>query len=152
MTSALPPSSPKSESNRGQPSAADARDQLERILGSPAFAASAQRRALFRFLVEEALAGRADRLKGSPLPLPSSAAQRPSALNPIAVIADGFLRIRVAEHVGDILTPGVVAASRHGQAFSKRKVVWPTDSDPRADQAAQPSLHREAMDRLSRIA
>ena len=64
MTSALPPSAPKSDSDRGQPSAAHAREQFERILASPFFRANTQRRTLFRFLVEEALGGRADRLKG----------------------------------------------------------------------------------------
>jgi hypothetical protein len=43
---------------------AETRDQLARILASPAFESSARRRALLRYLVEEALAGRADRLKG----------------------------------------------------------------------------------------
>ena len=41
-----------------------ARAQLERIVASPAFAASAKRKAMLRFVVEETLAGRADRLKG----------------------------------------------------------------------------------------
>ncbi|MBK8176642.1 MAG: hypothetical protein IPK66_15660 [Rhodospirillales bacterium] len=47
-----------------QPSAADVRGQLERILASNSFAASSKCKALFRFLVEETLAGRGDRLKG----------------------------------------------------------------------------------------
>ena len=38
--------------------------QLRRILGSSRFAASDRRRAFLKFVVEEALAGRADRLKG----------------------------------------------------------------------------------------
>ena len=63
VTSARP-SSPKSDSDRGQPSAADARGQLERILESLFFRANTQRRTLLRFLVEEALAGRAGRMKG----------------------------------------------------------------------------------------
>ena len=53
--------SPKSDS---KPSAADARNQLERVLANPAFMANAQRKALLRHLVEEGLAGRAEKLKG----------------------------------------------------------------------------------------
>lgn len=57
-------SSSRGASDRGDPSAAEIHDQLTRILTSPAFQASARRRVLLRFLIEEALAGRADRLKG----------------------------------------------------------------------------------------
>jgi TolB-like protein/cytochrome c-type biogenesis protein CcmH/NrfG len=41
-----------------------AREQLERILESPGFDASARNRRFLEYIVEEALAGRADRLKG----------------------------------------------------------------------------------------
>jgi adenylate cyclase len=41
-----------------------ARAQLERILGSPGFDASARNRRFLEYVVEETLAGRADRLKG----------------------------------------------------------------------------------------
>lgn len=40
------------------------REQLRRILAEPTFQASGPRRAFLRFVVEETLAGRADRLKG----------------------------------------------------------------------------------------
>lgn len=46
------------------PSQDDVCAQLERILASPGFAANAQRRDLLRYLVEQALAGQGDRLKG----------------------------------------------------------------------------------------
>jgi len=39
-------------------------EELERLLASPAFQASERRRTFLRFIVEETLAGRADRLKG----------------------------------------------------------------------------------------
>lgn len=52
------------ENGPPKPSGDDICVQLERILASPGFAASAQRRTLFRYLVEEALAGQGDRLKG----------------------------------------------------------------------------------------
>jgi len=45
------------------PSPADIREQVERVLSSPELHSSARRR-LLRFLVEETLAGRGDRLKG----------------------------------------------------------------------------------------
>ena len=51
-------------SGRREPLLAETRDQLARILASPTFESSARRKALLRYLVEEALAGRADRLKG----------------------------------------------------------------------------------------
>jgi adenylate cyclase len=41
-----------------------AREQLERILASPGFRASARSRRFLEYVVEETLAGRADRLKG----------------------------------------------------------------------------------------
>ena len=44
--------------------AASVRDALERILASPGFEASPRHRRLLEYLVEETLAGRADRLKG----------------------------------------------------------------------------------------
>jgi TolB-like protein len=47
-----------------QPSPAECRQQMERILANPTLQASARRRALFRYLVEEALAGRGAGLKG----------------------------------------------------------------------------------------
>jgi hypothetical protein len=46
------------------PAADDVQAELERILSSPRFQASEKRRAFLRFIVEETLAGRADRLKG----------------------------------------------------------------------------------------
>jgi TolB-like protein/tetratricopeptide (TPR) repeat protein len=48
----------------GTPSGDDIRAGLERILSSPGFQASQRRRAFLRFIVEETLSGRADRLKG----------------------------------------------------------------------------------------
>ncbi len=46
------------------PSADDVRAELARILASAHFQASERRRAFLRFIVEETLAGRGDRLKG----------------------------------------------------------------------------------------
>lgn len=46
------------------PSADDVRAALERLLSSARFQASERRRAFLRYIVEETLAGRADRLKG----------------------------------------------------------------------------------------
>ena len=53
-----------SQSNGGSgPSADDVRAQLARLLASGAFPASARRRRLLEYVVEETLAGRSDRLK-----------------------------------------------------------------------------------------
>jgi TolB-like protein/Tfp pilus assembly protein PilF len=46
------------------PAADDVQAELERILSSPRLQASEKRRAFLRFIVEETLAGRADKLKG----------------------------------------------------------------------------------------
>lgn len=46
------------------PPAEDVRAELERILSDPSVQASQRRRAFLRFIVEETLAGRGDRLKG----------------------------------------------------------------------------------------
>ena len=46
------------------PSADEIRTQMRRILADPTLQASPRRRELLRFVVEETLAGRADRLKG----------------------------------------------------------------------------------------
>ena len=46
------------------PSANDVRAELDRILSEPRFQASERRRAFLRFVVEETLSGRGDRLKG----------------------------------------------------------------------------------------
>ena len=48
----------------GSPSSVDVQAELERILSSPDFQASKKRRAFLRFVVEEALAMRGERLKG----------------------------------------------------------------------------------------
>ena len=49
----------------GRPmNAASARNGLARILASPGFDASARNRRFLEYIVEETLAGRADRLKG----------------------------------------------------------------------------------------
>jgi TolB-like protein len=57
-------SGPMAAVDRAAPGAADICAQLDRILADPTLQASPRRRALLRFLVEESLAGRADRLKG----------------------------------------------------------------------------------------
>jgi TolB-like protein/tetratricopeptide (TPR) repeat protein len=49
---------------RRAPSADDVRAELERVLSNPCFQTSEKRRAFLRFIVEETLSGRADRLKG----------------------------------------------------------------------------------------
>jgi adenylate cyclase len=49
---------------RVPPSATDVQAQLDRMLTSSAFQASTRRRAMLRYVVEETLAGRGDRLKG----------------------------------------------------------------------------------------
>ena len=46
------------------PSAGDVRTELDHLLTSPHFEANERRRAFLRYIVEETLAGRADRLKG----------------------------------------------------------------------------------------
>ena len=48
----------------GPMNAAGVREELERILASPGFDASARNRRFLEYIVEETLAGRADRLKG----------------------------------------------------------------------------------------
>ena len=48
----------------GRLTPAEVRGQLQRILVSPAFEASERRRRFLRYIVDETLAGRADRLKG----------------------------------------------------------------------------------------
>ncbi|MEO4040295.1 hypothetical protein AAFN47_01655 [Hoeflea sp. CAU 1731] len=47
-----------------EPSPEEIREELERVLGSPDFRATAQRRTMLSFLIKETLAGRSDRLKG----------------------------------------------------------------------------------------
>ncbi len=49
---------------RHGPSEADVRAELERILDNPALRMSKRRRALLKYLIDETLAGRGDRLKG----------------------------------------------------------------------------------------
>ena len=46
------------------PSADEVREQLERVIASPEFSASERDRKFLRYVVEETLAGRADRIKG----------------------------------------------------------------------------------------
>ena len=81
-------------SSRAEPSPADIQAQLDRILESPAFRVSPRRRALLQFLVEETLAGRADRLKGIRWRSPSSGATRPSIASPDPVVRFEARRLR----------------------------------------------------------
>ena len=67
MGSVAPTREPSDHDLRGplpHPSSDQIREQFERILADPSLQASARRRALLRYLVEETLAGRSDRLKG----------------------------------------------------------------------------------------
>ena len=52
------------ETSRSPPSAVDVRAQLERMLGGVSLHASQRRQEMLRFIVNETLAGRGDRLKG----------------------------------------------------------------------------------------
>ncbi len=52
------------KSSQPPPSEVDVRAQLERILNGESFRASQRRREMLRFIVEETLAGRGDRMKG----------------------------------------------------------------------------------------
>ncbi|MDL2410079.1 hypothetical protein PY650_31580 [Rhizobium calliandrae] len=64
MASIQNPSGASPEAGSAYPSPDDSRRQLERILASPSLQASPRRRALLRYLVEETLTNRSDRLKG----------------------------------------------------------------------------------------
>ena len=64
MTRVIDPPGQGGEPSGIEPSASEARAQMERILVSPVLQGSSRRRDLLRFLVEETLAGRADYLKG----------------------------------------------------------------------------------------
>ncbi|MGO4440684.1 tetratricopeptide repeat protein [Rhizobium sp. RAF56] len=64
MASTRNPPDDEQEVMPSGPSPAARRAQLERILADPALQASPRRRVLLRYLVEETLDGRADRLKG----------------------------------------------------------------------------------------
>lgn len=48
----------------GQPAVNSIREQLERVLSNPEFMSTDNRKAFLRYIIEETLAGRADRLKG----------------------------------------------------------------------------------------
>ncbi|HVL20558.1 MAG TPA: tetratricopeptide repeat protein, partial [Amaricoccus sp.] len=64
MEHTVDPSAATAALARVVPPAADVREQLERMLSGAALRLSARRRDLLRFLVEETLEGRSDRLKG----------------------------------------------------------------------------------------
>src|SRR5690349_20577652 len=52
-----------SETSIAEPSAEEVREELERIIESPAFETSQRNRRFLRYVVEETLAGRAERIK-----------------------------------------------------------------------------------------
>jgi hypothetical protein len=64
MTRTIDTLGPKGARLTADPSADAVREQLQRILQNPGLQGSARRRDLLSFLVEEALEGRADQLKG----------------------------------------------------------------------------------------
>ncbi len=74
-----------------QPTDTDIRAQLERIVASPALAASPQQVALLRFIVEETLAGRQDRLKAYAIGL--EVYNRPASFDPQA---DSIVRVEAS--------------------------------------------------------
>src|SRR5262249_19337461 len=55
---------PTDSARSGQPSAAEVRAALERIVASSTFRTSTQLAAFLRFVIEAALAGQSDRIKG----------------------------------------------------------------------------------------
>lgn len=76
------------------------REQLDRILGSRAFAQSERRRRFLKYLVNETLAGRGDLLKGYPIAI--DVFERPSTfdplVDPIVRIEAGRLRDKLREY------------------------------------------------------
>lgn len=85
-----------------EPSADEVRAALERILSSPSFEQAGRSREFLRFVVEESLAGRADRLKGYSIAL--AVFDKPGDFDaqsdPLVRVEAGRLRRRLAAYYG----------------------------------------------------
>jgi len=123
----------------GEPAAV--RDTLARILSSPAFRASQRRKDLLRYVVEQALAGRADRLKAFPIAvdvLGRDASFDPQT-DPIVRIEMGRLRRDLAQYYlgegrDDPLRIGI-PKGHYAPAFEPRSGIGAPPEAPPSTQA-----------------
>ena len=99
----MPEDTPPNKDARAQPDRSEVRAELERILGSRAFEQAGRASQFLRFVVEEALAGRADRLKGYAIAV--SVFDRPedfdAQADPVVRVEAGRLRRRLMEYYLD---------------------------------------------------
>src|SRR5215470_5437177 len=87
----------------GHPSAAEVRAALERIVANPTFRASSQLAAFLRFVVEAALAGQSDRIKGYTIAVEAlgRSADFDPQTDPIVRVEAGRLRRALERYYGN---------------------------------------------------
>jgi adenylate cyclase len=165
----LPASSSRPPQSATAPSPDEVRGQLDRILGHRDFEASVRTREFLRFVVEETLAGRRDRLKGYTIAVEVFGRSKDfdANLDPIVRIQAGRLR-RALEHyylVAGGQDPVVISVPRGGYVpeFSRGESpaglpVSPRDSVfdvvarmPRGVEVAVLPLRELASDQESRF-
>lgn len=116
-----------------QPSAEAFRAQMERILADPAFEANPRRKAMFRYLVEETVAGRGDLLKG--FTVATAVFGRDETFDPQA---DPIVRIEARRLRSDL--DGYYAGKGHGDRLRiaipkggyQPMAYWQGDPEPAA--------------------
>ena len=134
------------------PSGEAVKRELERILASPDFVASDRLKKFLRFVVEEALAGRADRLHGYPIALEvlgRDASFDPQA-DPVVRMEAGRLRRRLERYyLGAGQTDPVridIPKGGYAPTFEKRRDPVP---DPPLSEDATPRWYRLATGLLA---
>ena len=130
----------------GQPDASLVLAQLDRILASPQFTANDRRRAFLRYVIEESLAGRADRIKGFSVAMSVFGRNETfdSGTDPVVRLEARKLR-RELEHF--YLTDGredpLIITIPKGSYVPSFEVTDPTESSAADD---GPATHRRRLD------
>ena len=129
------------------PSGEAVKQELERVLASPDFIASDRLKRFLRFVVEEALAGRADRLHGYPIALEvlGRDASFDPQTDPVVRMEAGRLRRRLERYYlgAGQSDPVRIDIPKGGYAptFEKRRDPVPDSSPPRPADHARRRWH-----------
>jgi adenylate cyclase len=114
--------SARDEARNAAPGAADVRTQLERVLGSRCFSQATRSSRFLRYVTDETLAGRGERLKGYTIAVEvfDRAADFDAQTDPLVRVEAGRLRRRLAEYyAGEGRDdPLIIALPRGGYAVT----------------------------------
>lgn len=144
----------KHEARRDAPSVAEIRAQLERILASECFAQATRSSRFLRYVTEETMAGRGERLKGYTIAV--EAFDRPTDFDaqtdPLVRVEAGRLRRRLGEYYAgegrdDSL---ILALPRGGYVVTSAYASGTEPAEPSAASASEPAAPHTEHDARTR--